>query len=413
MQWLDRIEDDLLAGGVQRLCAQRLVVAGRDAEIGLRLLEVAVRVQRRHDAMAELLHAQAAGERADALVVLRAQAVLHACEATGKRGEHVVLGVAEGDGLHQLLEADGGLLFHGARVGLVLLAHAHGIDDDEVILGLGVRRDALQVVRLDDAHAAALHLLEEGSRLHRAHEHDHFHRLDVGAGGDHVHRHGNARHGAGAELVDEVLGLRAGGAVGDLLGEVVALAELLAHDLDDVLGVRVVLCEDQRLRYPLAPREDLGEQLVAEGAHDGADLVRGDHVAVELIGVVCEVVVELLPALLARVALLDLHRVAGLDAGALLRDGGADAVDVVVDVHAVGHGHLVVVFHHQVLVEEPEGLLAGRGGEANEVSVEVLQHLRPQVVDRAVAFIGDDDVEGVDRDGGVVFDGLGGGEDSG
>jgi hypothetical protein len=70
------------------------------------------------------------------------------------------------------------------------------------------------------------------------------------------------------------------------------------------------------------------------------------------------------------------HVVAGFDLAALLGDGGADAVDVVVDVDAVGHGLLVAVFHDQVLVEEAEGLLGGRGGEADEVGVEVLQHLR-------------------------------------
>ena len=223
---------------------------------------------------------------ADLFVVFGADAVFHAGEAAGERGEHVVFGVAEGDGLHELFEADGGLLLHGAGVGLVLLADADGIDDDEVVLGLGVGGDALQVVGLDDAHAAAFHLLEEGAGLDGAHEHDDFERLDVGAGGDHVDGDGDARHGAGAELVDEVLGLRAGGAVGDLLAEVVALAEFLAHDLDDVLGVGVVLGEDEGLGHLGAAGEDFGEQLVAEGADDGADLVRGDHVAVELVGVV-------------------------------------------------------------------------------------------------------------------------------
>ncbi len=67
----------------------------------------------------------------------------------------------------QLLEADGGLVLHRAGVGLVLLADADGIDDDEVVLGLGVGGDALQVVGLDDAHAAAFHLLEEGARFRR------------------------------------------------------------------------------------------------------------------------------------------------------------------------------------------------------------------------------------------------------
>ena len=35
----------------------------------------------------------------------------------------------------------------GRRVGLVALAHADAVDDDEVVLGLGVGRDGLQVVR--------------------------------------------------------------------------------------------------------------------------------------------------------------------------------------------------------------------------------------------------------------------------
>ena len=101
-----------------------------------------------------------------------------------------------------------------------------------------------------------------------------------------------------AKALDEVLGIHAGGAVGDLLGEVVALAELLAEDFDDVLGVGVVLGEDEGLGHLGAAGKDLGEELVAEGFDDGADLVRGDDVAVELVGIVGEVVVELLPALL-------------------------------------------------------------------------------------------------------------------
>ncbi len=133
----------------------------------------------------------------------------------------------------------------------------------------------------------------------------------------------------------------------------------------------------------------------------------GHHVAVELVGVVGEVVVELLPAHLAGAPVAQVHVVAGFDLAARLGHLRADAVDVVVDVDAVGHRLLVAVLHHQVLVEEAEGLLAGRGGEADQVGVEVLQHLAPQVVDRAVAFVGDDDVEGLDRELRVVDDGLG------
>ena len=87
-------------------------------------------------------------------------------------------------------------------------------------------------------------------------------------------------------------------------------------------------------------------------------------------------------------------------------DGGADAVHVVVDVDAVGHGLLVRVFHDEVLIEEAEGLLVGRGGEADEVGIEVFQHLRPEVVDGPVAFVGDDDVEGFNRNGRIVVNGL-------
>ena len=117
---------------------------------------------------------------------------------------------------------------------------------------------AAQVVGVDDAHAAALHLLEEAAALHAAHEDDDLHRLDVGAGGDHVHGDGDARVVAVAEGLDQVLGRVAGGAVGDLLGELVALAELLAQDLDDVLGVVVVLGEDQGLGHFGAAGEDVG-----------------------------------------------------------------------------------------------------------------------------------------------------------
>ena len=92
------------------------------------------------------------------------------------------------------------------------------------------------------------------------------------------------------------------------------------------------------------------------------------------------------------------HVVAGVDLAPPCGDLGLDAIDVVVDVDAVGHGLLVGVFHHQVLVEEAEGLLDGRGGEADQIGVEVLQHLPPEVVDGAVAFVGDDDVEGLDRE---------------
>jgi hypothetical protein len=66
----------------------------------------------------------------------------------------------------------------------------------------------------------------------------------------------------------------------------------------------------------------------------------------------------------------------------------------------------VTVFHHQVLIEEAEGLLVGRGGKTDDMGVEIFQHLTPEMVNGAVAFVGDDDVKGLDGNRRVVFDGL-------
>ena len=59
-------------------------------------------------------------------------------------------------------------------------------------------------------------------------------------GGYLVHGDGDTREIAVAKFGDDVLGLCPWW-VGNLLGELVSLAELLAHDLNDVLGVAVVL----------------------------------------------------------------------------------------------------------------------------------------------------------------------------
>jgi hypothetical protein len=180
---------------------------------------------------------------------------------------------------------------------------------------------------------------------------------------------------------------------------------LLPQDAHDGLGVVVVLGEDERLGQLLPLREEVALPALVQGAGDGADLVGRLHAAVQLFGRVLEVVVELPVAPGAGGLVQHLQPVAGFHGATGLGDLGLDAVDVVVDVHAVGHRLRVAVLHHQVLVEEAEGLLVGRGGQADQVGVEVLQHLAPQVVDGAVRFVGDDDVEGLDREGGVVVDG--------
>ena len=74
-----------------------------------------------------------------------------------------------------------------------------------------------------------------------------------------------------------------------------------------------------------------------------------------------------------------------------------DAIHHVADVHAIGDGALVVVFGDEVLIEEADRLLAGRSSEPDEEGVEVFEDLPPEVVDGAVAFIGDDEIEGLER----------------
>ena len=74
-----------------------------------------------------------------------------------------------------------------------------------LLLASGVT--AWKSVGVDHADAPALHLLEEVPALDRPHEHHDFERLDVGAGGDHVHGDDDARVVAVAERREQVLGL--------------------------------------------------------------------------------------------------------------------------------------------------------------------------------------------------------------
>lgn len=190
-------------------------------------------------------------------------------------------------------------------------------------------------------------------------------------------------------------------------------AELLADDVDDVFGVAVVLGKDERLGHPGFVEahglgtsgtvgEDLGEEFFPEGPDDGADLIGDDDGAVEL-GLLIGFLGFLdLPALGAGEAVAFLIVMPRLDGDAFLGDLGFDPVDVIADVHAIGDGLHVGVFGDEVPVEESERGLAGRRGEADQEGVEVFDDLPPQVVDGAVAFVDDHEVEGLDRDLRVV-----------
>ena len=58
----------------------------------------------------------------------------------------------------------------------------------------------------------------------------------------------------------------------------------------------IVLGEDERLGHFGAAGEGIGQHLVAELLEDGADLALGDDIAVELVGGVGEVLIELFEA---------------------------------------------------------------------------------------------------------------------
>ena len=135
-----------------------------------------------------------------------------------------------------------------------------------------------------------------------------------------------------------VFRFNARGPVGDLLAEVVSLVELLTHHAHNVVGVTVVLGEDDGLGHVLTARENLREQAVPEGLDNGANLVFGYNVSIQLVGSVGQVLVKLLSWRTFRVcrsAAVDV--VPGLHCGSLLGNVCADSVGVEVHVDPVGH----------------------------------------------------------------------------
>ena len=70
-----------------------------------------------------------------------------------------------------------------------------------------------------------------------------------------------------------------------------------------------------------------------------------------------------------------------------------DGIDFAADIDAVGDGLLMGILADDVLSEEAVGAVVRRGGQADEAGVKIFQDLPPEVVDRAVAFVDDDEVE--------------------
>ncbi|MCS1408502.1 MAG: hypothetical protein M2R45_01678 [Verrucomicrobia subdivision 3 bacterium] len=111
------------------------------------------------------------------------------------------------------------------------------------------------------------------------------------------------------------------------------------------------------------------------------------------------------PAFSARQTLALFHLLACFQLAAMVGLLRVDDVDFVADVDAVGDGLLMDVLADHILLEEPIGAVVRGGGQADQAGVEILQNLAPEVVDGAVAFVDDDEVEEFGRNLGAVDDG--------
>ena len=128
------------------------------------------------------------------------------------------------------------------------------------------------------------------------------------------------------------------------------MGEDLADDADDLFGVVIVFGEDQGLGHPLtgAAAEEIDAELVAETLEDGPDLVGDGDGAVEVVGAVGEIGVELLIAQLAGATVPDGDLVRRVDGTAMLADQGADAKDLEADVDVIDDGLLIGVLGDEI-----------------------------------------------------------------
>jgi len=165
--------------------------------------------------------------------------------------------------------------------------------------------------------------------------------------------------------------------------------------------VVVIFGKNQRLGHLGPSRKEL-RQAVAVGCNHRPDLAGAGHPPVQFRRVVGKILVQLLPTLAAGAFILHPHPPALLNGAALLGNPGANAVHLAIHIHPISHRPLAGIFHHQVLIEKAKGLLAGGGGQPDQVGIEIFQHLPPEVVNGAVAFIGDDEIVIFNRQPGVV-----------
>ena len=116
----------------------------------------------------------------------------------------------------------------------------------------------------------------------------------------------------------QVISLAIVGSIGDLGGELIALAEHLTDDLHDVISVRIVFGEDQRLGDGASSWEHLSEQLVLERLDHRSDLVFRHDGPVKLTGGVLNGFIRSIPADTSGLAVTEPHELSGLNGGPVL-----------------------------------------------------------------------------------------------
>ena len=101
---------------------------------------------------------------------------------------------------------------------------------------------------MNGAGSAPFHLLEIVDAAHIAHEEQHFERLHVGSGGDHIDRDGDARIVGITKTTQNGLGIFLG-FIGHLFTKLVPFIKLLANDFDDVVGMAIGFGKHECFRH--------------------------------------------------------------------------------------------------------------------------------------------------------------------
>ena len=272
-----------------------------------------------------------------------------------------------------------------------------------MVLCFGIRCNRFKIIIIDDTNTPALHLFKKTAGFYTSHEHDNFKGFDVRARGDHVHGNSDPRIITVSEFCDQVFRLFAGCLVGNLLGKVIALGKFLAHDFNNIFGMAVIFCKNQGLWHIRSAGENLCKELVPKGADNSADLVCCNHITIKLVCIISKIFIQLFPADLSGFPFPDIHIIARLNRGALFCNPGPDTVNIIIHIHPISNGFLMPVFHHKVLIKKTKSLFAGRGSKANNIPVKIIQHLAPEIINRAVTFVCYYKIKGLNGNGRVVF----------